>query len=131
MGRPASSYPTITELKILNYLWSHGIMTVRDIADEVAKSDQKIAYTSIATIVRIMVDKGYVEITDARRPQKFKAVVDRKATTASVIDGLIRAMFGGSRERFLISLVDSLAGGNYIALDQEFRRLFKLPAGKK
>lgn len=95
MGRPASKRPTDAELEILQVLWDSKTATVRDIADVLTKR-KRVAYTSIATIVRIMVDKEYVEIVDARRPQKFRPVISETEARKSVTDEWLERMFEGS-----------------------------------
>jgi predicted transcriptional regulator len=95
MGRPRSNRPTDAEIEILRVLWQRGTATVRDISDDLTRT-KKIAYTSIATIVRIMVEKNMVEIVDVRRPQKFKAVINEKDARKSITDEWLTRMFGGS-----------------------------------
>ncbi len=95
MGRPRSNRPTDAELEILRVLWQRGTATVRDISDDLTKT-KKIAYTSIATIVRIMVEKDMVEIVDERRPQRFKPTISEKDARKSVTDEWLSRMFNGS-----------------------------------
>lgn len=95
MGRPKSTRPTDAEMEILRVLWSSGEQTVRDIHDEISKT-KRIAYTSLATIMRIMVEKEIVEIVDARRPQKFRAVLSEKEGRKAVTDEWLSRQFGGS-----------------------------------
>jgi predicted transcriptional regulator len=95
MGRPRSNRPTDAEIEILRVLWQRGPATVRDISDELTRT-KKIAYTSIATIVRIMVEKKMVEIVDIRRPQKFRAVIDENDARKSITDEWLSRMFNGS-----------------------------------
>ena len=95
MGRPRSNRPTDAEIEILRVLWQRGTATVRDISDDLTRT-KKIAYTSIATIVRIMVEKNMVEIVDVRRPQKFRAVINEKDARKSITDEWLSRMFGGS-----------------------------------
>lgn len=76
-------------------LWQRGTATVRDISDDLTKT-KKIAYTSIATIVRIMVEKDMVEIVDARRPQRFKPIISERDARKAVTDEWLSRMFGGS-----------------------------------
>lgn len=95
MGRPKSTRPTDAELEILRFLWQRGVATVRDIQDDLIRT-KKIAYTSIATIMRIMVEKNMVEIVDERRPQKFKAIVTETDARKRVTDDWLSRMFNGS-----------------------------------
>lgn len=82
-------------MEILQFLWQRGTATVRDIQDDMTRS-RKVAYTSIATIMRIMVDKGTVQIVDERRPQKFIAVMSESEARKKVTDEWLDRMFSGS-----------------------------------
>lgn len=95
MGRPKSNRPTDAEMEILRVLWAGGDMTVRDVHDEISKT-KRIAYTSLATIIRILLEKEMVTIVDARRPQKFRAIVSEKDGRKAVIDEWLQRLFGGS-----------------------------------
>jgi predicted transcriptional regulator len=92
MGRPKATAPTTAEMRCLVELWKkdNHTGTVRDIHDATPKH----AYTSIATIVRIMVEKDYVEIFDKRRPQRFRAKVGPELAVETV-QCFIQEAFGG------------------------------------
>lgn len=83
-------------MRILRSLWARKVATVRDIHDDYVAADSTIAYTSIATIVRVMVDKGLAEIVDARRPQKFRALITQEDASKQVTDAWLEQMFDGS-----------------------------------
>lgn len=100
MPRPASQYPTPVEAEILAVAWERGPVTVRDVHDVVGKSRDN-AYSSVATIMRIMTRKGLLKISDARRPVRFVAAVDRTAIGKSMTQDLINRIFGGSLAEML------------------------------
>ena len=95
MGRPRSTAPTEAEFEILQILWQRRVATVRDVQDDLIKA-RKIAYTSIATIMRIMVAKGMVEVSDARRPQRFRPVISENEARKQITDTWLSRQFGGS-----------------------------------
>lgn len=95
MGRPKSIGPTEAEMEILHVLWLRGTATVRDVCDDLSKK-KKIAYTSIATLVRIMVDKEMVEIVDHNRPQRFKPIIKEVEARKTMTDEWLSRLFGGS-----------------------------------
>ena len=100
MPRPASPYPTPVEAEILSVAWERGPVTVRDVHDVVGQSREN-AYSSVATIMRIMTRKGLLRITDARRPVRFVAAVDRLVIGRSMTQDLITRIFGGSLAELL------------------------------
>src|SRR5262245_16353429 len=95
MGRPKSTRPTDAETEILQLMWGRGDVTVRDIHDELTKS-KKVAYTSLATIMRILVEKEMVKVVDARRPQKFRAVLTEAEGRKRITDEWLQRQFSGS-----------------------------------
>lgn len=98
--RPASPYPTPVEAEILSVVWTSGPSSVRDVHDVVGKSREN-AYSSVATIMRIMAKKGLLKVTDARRPVKFGAAVERTAIGKAMTQDLINRVFGGSLAEML------------------------------
>jgi predicted transcriptional regulator len=93
--RPASQYPTPVEAEILAVAWERGPVSVRDVHDVVGKSRDN-AYSSVATIMRIMAKKGLLKVADARRPVKFAAAVERNVVGRNMTQDLINRVFGGS-----------------------------------
>ncbi len=100
MPRPASQYPTPVEAEILSVVWTNGPSSVRDVHDVVGKFREN-AYSSVATIMRIMAKKGLLKIADARRPVKFAAAVERTAVGKAMTLDLINRVFGGSLAEML------------------------------
>lgn len=82
-------------MEILRVFWQRGEVTVRDVTDEITKH-KKVAYTSIATLMRIMVDKGLIRLSDERRPQRFVASLSEESTCVSIVNDLKQRVFGGS-----------------------------------
>ncbi len=128
MGRPKSTVPTSSEFAILQIMWGRSPMTVRDIQDELIKR-KTIAYTSIATIVRIMLDKKYVEIFDQRRPQRFKVLLDREATTQAVLVHGIQDLFGGDANAAMKAVVMSMYDADPDKAIKAIKEQFKPSAG--
>jgi predicted transcriptional regulator len=84
MGRPASTRPTDTETEVANIVWGmNKSVTIAEIAENL---NPRRAYTSVATIVRIMVDKGYLAIVSEKRPQTFRALITKESILSDGID---------------------------------------------
>lgn len=104
MGRPKSTFSTPAELEILTSLTRRGVATVRDIQDDFRAANRNVAYTSIATIIRIMVQKKDVSIVDQRRPQKFKALTNLDEQREAQLRDVIARCFGGDVEAVRVIL---------------------------
>lgn len=95
MPRPRTVGPTPAEMEILQVLWERGPSTVRDVVDVLEKR-KKVAYTSVATIMRIADQKGFVRIIDAKRPQRFEAVLSQSKAQRVMTDEWLKRMFNNS-----------------------------------
>ena len=104
MARPALAHPTLGEVEILQVVWRRNVATVRDIHDELTKR-RKRSFTTVATIVHIMAEKKLLKLVDERRPQKFKAALDDKATIGRILDDLKDRWFKGSTQQLILSIL--------------------------
>ena len=106
MARPSSRHPTELELEILKILWQAGPLPVRRVRDALAPA-RDLAYTSVMTIMNIMVDKGYL----ARRKQGasyvYRARIREKATTGRMLRDLVTRVFDGSASAVMVNLLES------------------------
>lgn len=76
-------------------MWEKGPGSVRDVHDVVGQSRDN-AYSSVATIMRIMAKKGLLKVVDARRPVRFAANVERAAVCKAMTLDLLNRVLGGS-----------------------------------
>jgi BlaI family transcriptional regulator, penicillinase repressor len=120
MARTSSTQPTDGELEILNVLWRAGradLGTVR------ASLQQKrpVATTTIATMLKLMRDKGLVDRADGPRGYVWSAKITRKAARAGLIGRLLDLAFEGSARGLVAHMLEA---GKLSAQDrQEIRRL--------
>ena len=126
MARTASTQPTDGELEILNVLWSTGradLGTIRAILQQ----KRPVATTTIATMLKLMRDKGLVERADGPRGYLWSARITRKAARAGLIGRLVDLAFEGSARGLVAHMLEA---GKLSASDrQEIRRL--LDEGKR
>ena len=66
MARPPSQHPTDGELEILRTLWDRGPSSLSEICESL-REGREVATTTVATMLRVMVDKGLVKRKPARR----------------------------------------------------------------
>ena len=60
MARPPSTQPTEGELEILKVLWERGPSGLKQVCDGLRRV-RPVATTTVATMLRLMQDKGLVE----------------------------------------------------------------------
>ena len=120
MARPPSSQPTDGELEILNVLWDAGKATLGQICNQLRKS-RPVATTTVATMLKVMLDKNLVRRAKGPRVYLWSARVTRKATTSGMLRKLIDRAFDGSARRLVAHLLED---GKLSPRDQkEIRRL--------
>ena len=101
-----SDKPTLTklELQIMQVIWKRGASTVSAVQQGLA---QDLAYTTVQTMLNILLRKGKLKRELQGRAFTYSATVtEAKASTHAVRD-LVDRMFGGSSEELVMSLIKS------------------------
>lgn len=107
MARRASSHPTELELDILRVIWARGPSTIREVCTAL---DRPSDFTAVLTIVKIMMNKGYLvceKRTRAEGGALYKAVVERSTTALGMFQSLSRRFFGGTFATAIQQLIDT------------------------
>lgn len=83
-------------------LWEHPEATVAEVQKQLG---DKLAYTTVLTILRTLEDKGYVGHTQHGKAYRYHALVERERAGESAVRRLVGKMFQGSPELLLTHLV--------------------------
>ncbi len=106
MARPRSSHPTDGELEILHVLWKTGPAGLG--AVHARLSDQRdVAKTTVATMLKLMLQKKLVRRSKGPRGYLWAAAVSRKETANGMVGRLIDRVFDGSAQRMVVHLVEA------------------------
>jgi BlaI family transcriptional regulator, penicillinase repressor len=95
MPKPAPHRPGQLQHRILKILWDRGEATVADVHAALGGTDA-FAYTTIATMLRKMEDRGLVSHRSEGRSFIYRAAVAEEAVTRNLADDLIDRVFEGS-----------------------------------
>jgi BlaI family penicillinase repressor len=106
MARPPAKELTERELEVMQVVWKRDGGTVAEIRDELAAAGQDLAYTTVATLVRILAEKGFVQQVNNERPFVFRPLRSYEDVSGRMLDDLLDRVFQGSREELLVRLVD-------------------------
>jgi predicted transcriptional regulator len=106
MARPKASELTERELEVMHLFWNRGEQTVAAARDDLAAQGRDLAYTTVATLTRILVEKGFLEQVNEERPFRFKAIRSFEDVSGNLVTELVRRVFGGSREQLLVRLME-------------------------
>ena len=90
------------EADLMEVLWDHGPSTVAEVRD---KLHDKLAYTTVLTILRNLEAKGYVGHEEEGRAHRYLARVARDAARRSALRDLSEKLFKGSAALLLTHLV--------------------------
>jgi predicted transcriptional regulator len=106
MPRPPSPHPTDGELEILRALWDGGPSSLSKICESLRKG-RDVATTTVATMLRVMLEKGLVRRKPARRGHQWSAAVTQSAAAHSMVGKLVDGVFDGSASRLAVHLVEA------------------------
>ncbi len=105
MGRPRAKELTERELEVMHVFWSRGQSTVAEIRGRLSESGRELAYTTVATLVRILSEKGFLEQTNEERPFVYRPVRSFEDVSGSLLGDVVQRVFHGSREQLLLRLL--------------------------
>ncbi|QDT97385.1 BlaI/MecI/CopY family transcriptional regulator [Gimesia aquarii] len=112
MARPKAKEITERELELMHVFWDRNQseteteLTVSDVRDALQKKGRDLAYTTVATLVRILMEKDFLEQTNEERPFLYRAVRSFDEVSGSMLGDMIQKVFGGSREKLLVRLME-------------------------
>jgi len=105
MARPASRHPTDRELQILKVLWESGPSGLGQIFKELDRQ-RPVARTTVATILKMMLEKGLVKRTSGSKGYLWSARVSQDATTRGSLRKLLNHFFDGSARKLVAHLLE-------------------------
>jgi BlaI family transcriptional regulator, penicillinase repressor len=103
MARLKTPKPTERELEVLQILWDAGSASLSEIC-QALRQDRDVATTTVATVLKVMHDKEFVERTADRR---WRACVSRRATIRTIMRRVIDQVFDGSARRMVAQLLET------------------------
>jgi BlaI family penicillinase repressor len=106
MGRPAARELTGRELEVMHAFWSRGEATIAEARDDLAQSGVDRAYTTVATLVRILVEKEFLAQVNDGRPARFRPSRTFEEVSRRMLGDVLDRVFKGSSEALLVRLVE-------------------------
>lgn len=106
MARPRARELTERELEVMHVFWSEDERTVPEVRDRLSANGRELAYTTVATLVRILHEKGFLEQVNDERPFRYRSVRSFEDVAGNLLSDMVQRVFGGSREQLLHRLFD-------------------------
>lgn len=106
MARPPAKELTERELEVMQGFWRLGETGIAEVRDDLAARGRELAYTTVATLVRILHDKGYLKQTGDQRPFRYKPARSYEDVSGAMLKDIVQRVFDNSREQLLLRLLD-------------------------
>ncbi len=107
MVRPPAKELTLRELEVMHVFWKAGELAATEARDKLAAVGVDRAYVTVANLVRLLVDKGFLESANDERPFRYRPVRTFDEVSGNLVGDLLKRVFRGSREQLLVKVLDS------------------------
>ena len=105
MARPSATELTQRELEVMHVFWSAGEATVAEARDALQATGRDLAYTTVATLTRILCEKKFLDQTTFERPFRYRPARTYEEVSGRLLGDVLDRVFGGSREQLLVRLL--------------------------
>ena len=97
-----SETPTERELEALKVLWDRGEGTVRDVCDALNAGGEKLAYTTVLSLLQVMEQKGLVMHRSVGKAYIYLPAIERERTLRQLATGFLDRVFDGALDEYLV-----------------------------
>ena len=104
MVRPRHESPTPAELEVLQVIWERGSSTVREVM-RVLNRQRPRAYTSVMSLMNVMVEKGLLAAKPKGRAFVYSARASQAGTQSGIVKDLLDRVFDGSASALVTHLL--------------------------
>jgi BlaI family penicillinase repressor len=105
MARPAARDLTERELEVMHIFWKQGEATAAEAREHLAAAGLDRTYPTIANLVRLLLEKGFLQQVTQERPFRYRAVRSYEEVSGRLLGDLVQRVFRGSREQLLVRLM--------------------------
>ena len=89
---------TKAEEHVMQHLWSLKKAYLKDIVEQYA--DPKPAYTTISTVVNVLVKKGFIDFETHGKAREYRPMITKDKYTKQSFNGLLNSFFDNSTKQF-------------------------------
>lgn len=106
MARPAARDLTERELEVMHLFWKEGPKTAQEARDLLAECGRDLTYPTVANLVRILLEKGFLNQLNDERPFVYAPARSYEEVSGRMLGEVLDRVFGGSRETLLVRLME-------------------------
>jgi predicted transcriptional regulator len=103
----ADIVPTERELQALKVLWQLETATVREICDAVNQQGDKLAYTTVLSLLQVMELKGLVGHSARGKVYSYFAKARREQVFRRLAKGFLEQVFDGAMDEYVMHALES------------------------
>lgn len=96
---------TAVELELMTIMWELEEASVSDVLEKVAES-RKMAYTSAATIMKILVEKKFLKSRKQGKTYIYRVAVSKASYESRSINRILKSLFNDAPVAMVARLVD-------------------------
>ena len=89
----------------MHVFWRQGELSASEAREHLAGQGIDRAYVTVANLVRLLVDKGFLQATNDERPFRYRPVRAFQDVSRSLVRELVERVFHGSREELLVQVL--------------------------
>lgn len=105
MVRPKSIELTDRELAVMQIFWQVEEATADAVREQLDDQGEKLAYTTVANVVRGLLGKKFLEQTHRERPFRYRAARSFDDVSNRLVGDFLQRLFNGSRESMLLHVL--------------------------
>lgn len=106
LKRPKIEKPfTEVELEIMNFVWLLGNCTVKEVQEALSK-DRGLAYTSVATMMKILEQKGALQSEKKEKAHNYQPLISKIEYEKISLEHLKTNVFGGDPTSMVMRLLN-------------------------
>ncbi len=105
MARSGSENPTELELAMLKVLWQESPRNVESVRQALAAAGRDLTYSSVITVLNIMVRKKYLKRAKRGRAFEYLPLVDEQGVHRRMLGDLVQRVFDGSAQAVFLELL--------------------------
>jgi len=96
---------TEVELEVMKAIWNLDECKVRDVHD-ILHTERALAYTSVATMMKILEEKGFLTSQKSEKTHIYKSLVSKTEYEAASLNHLSDNVFEGNASFMVLRLLD-------------------------
>lgn len=106
MARGKQLAITERQFEVLNILWEHGPLTVREIREYLNREDD-LPYTTVLGLLQVMEREGQVTHEQENQTHRYRPLLSKHQGTSQLLTDFVKRFFCGAAEKLVLGLIDA------------------------